>query len=175
MFFCIGGDDVFITCAIHTLLKDCIVSGYWLMVYHRIIFIVCLLLICCSLHAQTTDTVTSIPKKEVTDTVKKVAVPVRTDTTQDVITIDIDTVVKSKPKAGPASVVCCECKVEDMNTGEGIPFAIILFPHTTIGTAADLNGNFIFRLDKLPSDTLHIQALGYAPVNKILRKSQHEI
>jgi len=73
------------------------------------------------LHAQTTDTVTSIPKKEVTDTVKKVAVPVRTDTTQDVITIDIDTVVKSKPKAGPASGgYAVNGKVEDMNTGEGI-------------------------------------------------------
>ena len=65
-------------------------------------------------------------------------------------------------------------KVEDGNTGEGIPFATVFFPHTQVGTAADLDGNFVITADRLPSDTLHIEALGYKPVNKILRKETHD-
>ncbi len=65
-------------------------------------------------------------------------------------------------------------KVEDANTGEGIPFATVYFPHTTAGTVADLDGNFVIKADKLPADTLHVEALGYKGVNRLLRASQHE-
>jgi hypothetical protein len=64
-------------------------------------------------------------------------------------------------------------KIEDINTGEGIPFATAYFPRTSAGIAADLDGNFILKFDQLPGDTLHIDAVGYVSVNKILRKGQH--
>jgi len=65
-------------------------------------------------------------------------------------------------------------KVEDMNTGEGVPFATVFFPHTQVGTPAGLDGNFIIKMDKLPGDTLHIEAMGYKGVNKVLKKSQYD-
>ena len=51
--------------------------------------------------------------------------------------------------------------IRDKGTGEGIPFAIVYFPGTPAGTTADADGNFELRLPELPSDTLHIQAIGY--------------
>ncbi len=145
------------------------------MIFRKIIFIVCLLLVSCRLFAQSTDSVPAIPKIPQSDSLKRPVVAPARDTSEALPTIDIDTTTKPKPAPGATSGgYSINGKVEDMNTGEGIPFAVITFPHTTIGTAADLDGNFIFRLDKLPSDTLHIQALGYTNVNKILRKSQHE-
>jgi hypothetical protein len=65
-------------------------------------------------------------------------------------------------------------KVEDMSTKEGIPSAVILFPNASLGASADLDGNFIINTDTLPNDTLHIQAMGYKAVNRILEKTRHE-
>jgi hypothetical protein len=65
-------------------------------------------------------------------------------------------------------------KVADMNTGEGIPFASVFFSHSSLGTSADLDGNFVLRLDKFPGDTIRMGALGYKPAKKVLRKSLHD-
>jgi hypothetical protein len=65
-------------------------------------------------------------------------------------------------------------KAQDMNTAEGLPFATVFFPRTNTGTAADVDGNFILKVDRLPKDTLKIEAIGYKPVVRVLRKSQHE-
>ncbi len=65
-------------------------------------------------------------------------------------------------------------KVADMNTGEGVPFATVNFPHSAIGTPADLDGNFILKFEKLPSDTLQITAMGYKPARRILKKTQFD-
>ncbi len=51
--------------------------------------------------------------------------------------------------------------VRDKGTGEGIPFATVFFPGTSDGTAADVDGHFELRVQKLPSDTIHVQAIGY--------------
>lgn len=67
-------------------------------------------------------------------------------------------------------------KAVDMNTGEGIPFATIAFvgKGSATGTAADLDGNFMFNLPKLPSDSFVVRAIGYTSVLKVLRKGQHD-
>ena len=61
-----------------------------------------------------------------------------------------------------------------MNTSEGIPFAVVFFAHTGVGTTADVDGNFNIAVDALPSDTLQVQALGYTPVKKVLNRRNHE-
>ena len=143
--------------------------------YLRLVLIVCFLFISKALCAQATDTLPRVSRGQVTDTNRKATISPKTDTSQSLPDITLDTVVKSKPISAPAqSGYVINGKVEDRNTGEGIPFAIILFPHTKSGTTADLDGNFIIKADKLPSDTLHIEALGYKPINKLLRKSQKE-
>ena len=144
------------------------------MTFRTVVFIVCLLFIDKALFAQATDT-TSIPKADAIDTARKVIIAPKIDTNERLPTLDIDTTSsKSKPTSAPQNGYIINGKVEDRNTGEGIPFAVITFPHTTSGTSADLNGNFIISTDKLPSDTLRIGGLGYKPINKLLRKSQHE-
>ena len=65
-------------------------------------------------------------------------------------------------------------KVIDMNTNEGIPFAIVLFQHTITGATADMDGLFSFDLDQLPDDTLQIEALGYKTTTRLLSKGRHE-
>ncbi len=132
---------------------------YSFMTFRQALIIVCLLFINRSSFAQVNDTL-----------------HFHADTSQSLPVIEIDTTIITKPKTGTKySGYIINGKVEDMNTGEGIPFAVIFFSsHATSGTSADLNGNFIIKTDKLPSDTLHIEALGYTPVNKLLRKSQHE-
>jgi len=65
-------------------------------------------------------------------------------------------------------------KVRDINTSEGIPFATVFFPHSPIGTAADLEGNFEIKTNSLPNDTLRIQAIGYNSNDRRLSKKQHE-
>lgn len=64
--------------------------------------------------------------------------------------------------------------VKDKNTGEGIPFATLFFPHTQKGTAAELDGNFLMKLDRLPSDTLRIEAIGYKSADRILDRHSHD-
>lgn len=58
--------------------------------------------------------------------------------------------------------------VLDKNTDEGIPFATVFFPHSEVGTTTDLNGNFNIKTTTLPSDTLRIEAIGYASETRIL-------
>jgi len=129
----------------------------------KVVIIICLLFINGSLFAQATD---SLHHADTTKTPRDIQI----DTP-----IIISQQVESEPQVSTKhSGYVINGKVEDMNTGEGIPFAVIYFPHTQSGTSADLNGNFIIKKDKLPSDTLHIQALGYTAVNRILRKSQYD-
>lgn len=64
--------------------------------------------------------------------------------------------------------------VKDQNTGEGIPFATIFFPGTSVGTAADVDGNFTFTVKKLPGDSLRFQAIGYDQVSRYLDKRKNK-
>src|SRR6185437_1308870 len=64
-------------------------------------------------------------------------------------------------------------RVEDNHTGEGIPFATVLLVHSSVGTVADLNGNFTLK-SSVFKDTLRVQAIGYAPYDYILKKDKHE-
>ena len=134
------------------------------MIFKKAFIFVCFLFINGSLFAQTTDTL------QHADTTKKLPdIPIDTPVINKSVPSEI-----SEPKPSSYSGYQINGKVEDMNTGEGIPFAIIYFPHSQSGASADLNGNFVIKTDKLPSDTLHIEALGYTMVNKPLRKSQHD-
>jgi hypothetical protein len=132
----------------------------------RVLLFFCFLVITESLFAQVTDS------SHHADTLK--IKPPRFDTT-DAPIIVMPAKDSGAQKAAPAHKgYIINGKVEDANTGEGIPFATVYFPHTESGTAADLDGNFVIKTDKLPSDTLHIEALGYTATDKILRKSQHD-
>lgn len=57
--------------------------------------------------------------------------------------------------------------IRDYNTGEGIPFAQVLFPRSAIGNSTELDGTFSFTYNKAPSDSLAISALGY---KKLVRR-----
>lgn len=61
-------------------------------------------------------------------------------------------------------------KIEDARTKEGIPFATFYIFHSSLGASADIDGNFIFTTDRLPSDTFRIEALGYRPEIKTIGK-----
>jgi len=65
-------------------------------------------------------------------------------------------------------------KVEDAHTGKGIQFAIIFFLHSSLGVSADTDGNFTLNTTDLPYDTIHIEAMGYTGINKILNKNFHD-
>jgi len=54
--------------------------------------------------------------------------------------------------------------VKDMSSDEPIPFASIVFMHTTTGTLTDSAGNFSFRISSWPSDTISITCVGYQPM-----------
>jgi len=146
------------------------------MTFWKTTIIFCLLILTRSAFAQTSDTLHHADSSQntpflVSDTALK-------DTASH-ITIDTsirsqDTLIAQTPAAAHSAGYAINGKVEDINTSEGIPFAVILFPNTSLGTTADLDGNFIINTDKLPNDTLHIQALGYKAMNKILKKSQYD-
>ena len=136
------------------------------MIFRKIAQVVCSLLIALSSYGQ------------VTDTVHHAAMP------DSLPTVVIDTQVKTPPlpdtatRSAPVHKVhkgyTINGRVEDAGTGEGIPFAIVYFPHTPVGTNADLDGNFIINSNTLPSDTLHLEALGYKSVNEPLSNSRHD-
>jgi hypothetical protein len=66
--------------------------------------------------------------------------------------------------------------IRDKNTGEGIPFANVFFPGTSIGTPADIDGRFSFTFDKPPGDTLRSTAIGYAAWSHRIRfGSEHHL
>lgn len=56
-----------------------------------------------------------------------------------------------------------------------IEFANISFLRTGIGIEADSDGNFEFRVETLPNDTIAIIAMGYKPVLKKIDTSKHII
>ncbi len=111
--------------------------------------------LCLPVWAQTTDTVRH------TDTGGKVAYS--------------DTARKDTAKAVVQEGYVINGKVEDMNTSEGIPFAVVYFPHAMIGTTADMDGKFSVVMDAIPNDTLRISAMGYKTVNKtVVNTGKHE-
>lgn len=59
-------------------------------------------------------------------------------------------------------------QVKDANTGEGIPFATLVFPGTGEGTVTDLDGNYRMEFETLPKDTLRILSMGYGTLEKRL-------
>ncbi len=77
-------------------------------------------------------------------------------------------------RGGPQHGYVIHGKVADAATGEGIPFATVYFPGTQEGTTADLDGNFLLTLKKLPSDTMRLDAIGYKTARKILNKDKYE-
>ena len=146
------------------------VSEHRLMKLRLVVFIVCCLFGNVSLLAQTADTLphrdtilkTDTPLHPVTDTLQKQII----DTTQHDTTLH--TVLNTAPEG-----YTINGKVEDAHTGEGLPFANIFFPRSSLGTSADLNGNFIIKAGQLPADTLVISGMGYKTMYKRLRKDQH--
>lgn len=66
--------------------------------------------------------------------------------------------------------------VRDKNTGEGVPFANVFFPGTSVGIPADMDGKFSFTFSKRPGDTLRSTAIGYTPWSHRVRfGSQHHL
>jgi Family of unknown function (DUF5686)/CarboxypepD_reg-like domain len=65
-------------------------------------------------------------------------------------------------------------KIIDANSSEGLPFATVIFPHSSIGTTTDIDGNFIINTQHLPHDTIQFGALGYKTYRKILQPDVHE-
>lgn len=62
--------------------------------------------------------------------------------------------------------------IRDYNTGEGIPFAQVLFPRSAIGTTTELNGEFAFSYTVAPSDSLLVSSLGYKSLYRRIDTSQ---
>lgn len=81
---------------------------------------------------------------------------------------------EQKPRVTYKNGYVIHGKIVASGTGEGIPFATVYFPHSNTGNSADQDGNFIFRLRKLPSDTLKAEAIGYKSSVRILRNTRHE-
>ncbi|MGC4079335.1 MAG: DUF5686 family protein [Rubrivivax sp.] len=65
--------------------------------------------------------------------------------------------------------------IRDFNTGEGIPFAQLLFPHSAEGIATELNGSFDWLPASIPNDSLRISALGYKTLFRRIDTSGEEI
>jgi len=63
--------------------------------------------------------------------------------------------------------------VKDKNTREGVPFATIFFPGSSVGAQADIDGHFSLQFDAPPGDSLSFQALGYGLVNKKFNADNH--
>jgi hypothetical protein len=122
----------------------------------RLLYTLILLCCCMRLNGQVADSTrgkaTDVIDTPVIEQVKKEATPT--------------------PAAGTGYVI--HGKIEDVNNSEGIPFATVYFPRTSIGISADLEGNFVLKVDKLPLDTLRIDAVGYKPVRKVLSKDKHD-
>lgn len=129
------------------------------MIISRTIVTICLFFVSLPLFAQVTDTTRRVDS----------AMPVEI----------IDTPVITPPakiptQASNGSGYVIHGKAVDMNTSEGIPFATVFFPRTQVGSSADLEGNFILRVDKLPGDTLRVDAVGYKSIRRVLNKSRHD-
>ncbi|MES2702414.1 MAG: DUF5686 family protein [Bacteroidota bacterium] len=128
----------------------------------RVLISLFLLLSCTPLFAQVTDTTRR------TDTAVKTEIVIDTP----VIEVKKEAPADAIPAAGTGYII--HGKAVDANTSEGVPFATIFFPRSQSGTTADLDGNFILKVDMLPSDTLRIEAMGYKAVVKKLTKARHD-
>ncbi len=133
-----------------------------------IVFLVAFLYPLGPLFAQTKDSV-----KEATDTSLHIADSNLQRLVSARDSIQNDSLSKSEAKVPVqrrSGAYVIKGKVRDKNTGEGIPFATVFFPHSPLGTAADIDGNFIIKTNSLPNDTFRAQAIGYDNGNRILNK-----
>ncbi len=104
------------------------------------------------------------------DTIISIDTPqVESAPVQDTNTSSLDT--SSLPVSTPSPLYRLDGVIKDKNTGEGIPFATIFFPGSSIGTTANLDGNFSVTLKELPGDTVRFQAVGYKNFDKRLDRS----
>jgi hypothetical protein len=136
-------------------------------------FTIYLLFASISLFAQATDTVHHAD----TNTILLPAAVDSPVTDTEVFALPTPDIKPEKPVTKPAQKddgYVIHGKVAAAGTGEGIPFATVFFPHSPVGTAADLDGNFILRMPKLPLDTLYVNAIGYKSAKRILSKSRHD-
>ncbi len=60
--------------------------------------------------------------------------------------------------------------VTEKETGEPIPFANVVFPHTTIGTITDINGKYTLKTNS-PGDTIMATCLGFDAQKVYLSKN----
>jgi hypothetical protein len=58
--------------------------------------------------------------------------------------------------------------VRDKSTDERIPFAAVQFIGTTTGATTNANGEYTFRLNDFPSDTLLARVIGYTIIRKAI-------
>lgn len=66
-------------------------------------------------------------------------------------------------------------KILDVNTGEAVPFATVVFTGTQDGTISDINGSFHVKTSK-PVDSIEVSFVGYTKVVKpLVRGKKQEI
>ncbi len=158
----------------------------------NVVFLLLLLICTCTrLHAQIADTTTrqSDTVQHTDATTKNVAHIADTTTHADSLSLHkvadmlkpaltlADTAGKVKDtihaNTAPGGGYAINGKAVDAHTGEGIPFATVFFPHSPVGAAADINGNFILKTDVLPGDSVIISAMGYSRYGRHVYKQQH--
>ena len=59
-------------------------------------------------------------------------------------------------------------RVTDKTDGEGVVGASVVIPGTTIGTATDINGNFVIKNVPAKQQKVSVSIVGYAPVTQIV-------
>ncbi len=135
---------------------------------HISIFVFLLLLPAC-IFGQTTD---SLKKGDTSVFIAPPPIDLPDIDTAELIFPDKKT--KAPKSYNPGTGYIIHGKVADANTGEGIPFSTVFFRGTPVGTTADLDGNFILKFPKLPSDTFRVAAIGYTEAYRVLRIDRHE-
>lgn len=69
------------------------------------------------------------------------------------------TSVRSSPQRN--SVYNIFGKVIDSVDGEGVPFATVFFPNTSVGTITDDYGNYHLQFNTIPGDSIEVQVMSY--------------
>jgi hypothetical protein len=121
-----------------------------------------------AIKAQTVDTIISVPDSLASSNDNLVRIPDASIAAIDSLGQTDSTRVKETSGITQQPGYEISGVIKDINTGEGIPFATVFFPGSAVGTAADLDGNFILNVPTLPKDTLRIQAVGYEVGNRKL-------
>jgi len=140
-----------------------------------IVIVFLLSCLCLQANAQVADTLIAVPD---TSFIQSDSIGLLQDSIRALDTLAVtDTANTTTPQA--ATTVAkpgyeIAGIIKDKNTGEGVPFATVFIPGTSLGTAADLDGNFSLTLPALPKDTLRIQAMGYATANRKLDKNKNK-